>query len=41
MSAENGVHHPVILRLVVSVEHRLVTDGQTDRHTTTVNTRAN
>jgi len=28
----------VILRLAVSVEHRLVTDGQTD--TTTANTRA-
>jgi len=28
----------MILRLVVSVEHRLVTDGQTD--TTTANTRA-
>jgi len=30
----------VILRLAVSAEHRLVTDGQTDRHTTTANTRA-
>jgi len=34
----------LILRLAVSVEHRLVTDGQTDRqtdrHTTTANTRA-
>jgi len=25
----------VILRLAVSVEHRIVTDGQTDEHTTT------
>jgi len=36
----------VILRLAVSVEHRLVTDGrrtdrQTDRHTTTVTALAN
>jgi len=34
----------VVLLLAVSVEHRLVTDGrtdgQTDRHTTTANTRA-
>jgi len=30
----------VILCLAVSVEHRLVTDGRTDRHTTTANTRA-
>ena len=30
----------MILDLAVSVEHRLVTDGQTDRHTTTANTRA-
>jgi len=30
----------VILRLAVSVEHRLVTDRQTDRHTTAANTRA-
>ena len=30
----------VILRLTLSVEHRLVTDGPTDRHTTTANTRA-
>jgi len=34
----------VILRLAVSVEHRLVTDrrtdGQTDKHTTAANTRA-
>jgi len=29
----------VILRLAVSVEHRLVTDGQTDGHTTTADTR--
>jgi len=28
----------VILSLAVSVEHRLVTDGQTDRHTTTAYT---
>jgi len=28
----------VILRLAISVEHRLVTDGWTDRHTTTGNT---
>jgi len=27
----------VILHLAVPVEHRLVTDGQTDRHTTTAN----
>jgi len=30
----------VILRLTVSVEHRLVTNGQTDMHTTAANTRA-
>jgi len=30
----------VILRLAVSVEHWLVTDGWTDRHTTTADTRA-
>ena len=30
----------VILRLAVSVEHRLVTDRRADRHTTTENTRA-
>jgi len=29
----------VILRLAVSAEHRLVTNGQTDRHKTTANTR--
>ena len=28
----------MILHLAVSVEHRLVTDRQTDRHTTTANT---
>jgi len=30
----------VILRLAISIEHWLVTDGWTDRHTTTTNTRA-
>ena len=30
----------VILRLPISVEHLLVTDGQTDRHTTTAIARA-
>jgi len=29
----------VILRLAVAVEHRLVTDGRKDGHTTTTNTR--
>jgi len=30
----------MILRLAVSVEHRVVTDGRTDRHAMTANTRA-
>jgi len=30
----------VILCLAISVEHRLVTDRLTDRHTTTADTRA-
>jgi len=30
----------MILRLAVPVEHRLVTDGRTDRHATTAITRA-
>jgi len=29
-----------IISLAVSVQHRLVTDGRTDRHTTTANARA-
>ena len=30
----------IILHLAISVEHRLVTDGQTERHTTTANIHA-